>query len=130
MWQKNKDGDVLCLDCHSDVKQEHANKTGSSPERPAAATTSNGSGAPASTGRRTRLRNAKGRPSKAAEKQKSANSHGNSPSQAAQGGNAGGAQRKGGGASGRRSLTKGKPVKAPKPAATIVTSDTILHKVN
>ena len=149
MWQKNKEGEVLCLQCYSEAtsqEEQNASTSGPGPVRAstAAAGSSNASssnggagssatnGSAGSTGRRTRLRNAKGRLMKAAatEKQKTSASSPSVAQVAVGGGHVGNAAKKGGGVSGRRSLVKGKPAKATKPPATIVTSDTILHKVS
>lgn len=94
MWEKNKDGEVLCLECHSSLRQEVATDrpivaaaaTPSTPSSSLSNLVSNKSAAVADTlsvtsssssetqpqppaavvtGRRTRLRNAKGRYGKA-----------------------------------------------------------------
>ena len=145
MWHKNKEGEILCLACNSEPKASPSTiseRQQQQPQQQATATPTSGPGnhtataAPSTNtgpGRRTRLRNAKGRYGKAAERAK-----GPSPSQhhhqdAHTGSSSGVAsQRKGGGATttGRRSLLKGRPTKAPRFAPSIVTSDRILHKVS
>ena len=144
MWEKNKEGEVLCLECHSSTRHESPSSTVSSrAEPPSTSTVAHSNETPTTsqaeqplstvTLRRTRLRNTKGRYGKAPEKTKAGNplppsspTPGNSlppPPPAA---------RKGGatsGPSGRRSLLKGKPNKGPAFSTNIVTSDTILHKV-
>lgn len=138
MWEKNKEGEVLCLECHSNSIQD-----------PAAAATSTDQPAPSNreealsagfTGRRTRLRNAKGRYGKMHDKTKNNGSHtpasSTSPAPVPTSTNlsppvtSANVPRKGGVANGRRSLLKvGKPTKAPTLVANVVTSDIILHKV-
>lgn len=146
MWEKNKEGEVLCLECNSSTRQELASTASSRSEQPsapsnetAATASPTTSSAPTETPlsvvtRRTRLRNAKGRYGKAPDKTKI---HTPSPSPASSSNSLGGnspantSQRKGGGTvtSGRRSLLKGKPNRAPAFTANVVTSDSILHKV-
>lgn len=146
MWEKNKEGEVLCLECNSSTRQELASTAGTRSEQPsapsnetAATASPTTSSAPTETPlsvvtRRTRLRNAKGRYGKAPDKTKI---HTPSPSPASSSNSLGGnspantSQRKGGGTvtSGRRSLLKGKPNRAPAFTANVVTSDSILHKV-
>lgn len=146
MWEKSKEGEVLCLECNSSTRQELASTASTRSEQPTvpsndtvATASPTASSAPTTEAplsvvtRRTRLRNAKGRYGKAPDKTKvhtpsspatSANSlGGNSPANTS--------QRKGGGTStsGRRSLLKGKPNRAPVFSANVVTSDSILHKV-
>ena len=134
MWEKNKEGEVLCLECHSNTRQDSANTSSSNPEQPVApGNETTAAGAQTETQhavRRTRLRNAKGRYGKTLEKTtKAANSHTSAASSALGGNSTAAHHRKGGVAPGRRSLLKGKPNKTPTFAATVVTSDTILHKV-
>ena len=137
MWEKNKEGEVLCLECHSNTRQDSANTSSSNPEQPVApGNETTAAGAQTETQqatvavRRTRLRNAKGRYGKTLEKTtKAANSHTSAASSALGGNSTAAYHRKGGVAPGRRSLLKGKPNKTPTFAATVVTSDTILHKV-
>ena len=155
MWEKNKEGDVLCLECHSNSRQEpaasvvppHSERPTSTPDRE---TTSTSSDTPTGfTGRRTRLRTAKGRYGKApaAEKTASTPSSSTSPAPPQQAGipspappqpsppqqqteNSTSSQKKGSINSGRRSLIRETtPMKAPTFDATIITSDTVLHKV-
>ena len=158
MWEKNKEGEILCLECHSNSRQEPASVVSRS-ERP---TSSHSNGEPVVTtesseppstsagftGRRTRLRNAKGRYGKAPAIEKATKNSATPPSSASpapMGGSQSPAppsssqqqtesntssQKKGNTSSGRRSLIKvTKPTKAPTFDATIVTSDTVLHKV-
>ena len=134
MWEKNKEGEVLCLECHSNTRQDSANTSSSNPEQPVNETTAAGAQTetqqPTVAVRRTRLRNAKGRYGKTLEKTtKAANSQTSATSSALGGNSTAAHHRKGGVAPGRRSLLKGKPNKTPTFAATVVTSDTILHKV-
>ena len=131
MWEKNKEGEVLCLECYSNSIQEPANSRGAA-DQPSLSNreTAADSGF---TGRRTRLRNAKGRYGKAPEKTKIHAASSASASPTPTNGNPpqpSSTHRKGGGSTGRRSLAKlVAPNKAPSVAASIITSDSILHKV-
>ena len=133
MWEKNKEGEVLCLECHSSTRHEPSSSVNARAEQPSAVAHSNEAPStsqaeqPLSTVtlRRTRLRNTKGRYGKAPEKAKAGNSlPPSSPTPSSTLPPPPPAAKKGGatsGPSGRRSLLKGKPNKAPNFSTNIVT---------
>lgn len=135
MWHKADEGTVLCLECHGNADKSSGGSKTNLPQQISAQNSQNGhknhdngqqngqstSGSGTNgQNRRTRLRekNSKGKQGKSGEKQRGNNSH-------AQWVTSRGQQK------GRRTTFKQqKPMKAPKSEATVVTSDSIIHKVH
>ena len=114
MWHRGEEGEVVCLGCHSAEKSSKSSTMSETSSQNGHSASNQGSTPPR---RNTRLRDKGGRTkqSKGGEKQRVSSLPG-SGSRAQQ-------------MKSRRTILKQRPVRAAKSQPTIVTSDSVIHKV-
>ncbi len=159
MWHKNEDGSILCLECRSNEKaateshpvppatnktcpdkdgKENSGSSNSSEssetsgQNGANGTVTGNTNASNSHGRRTRLRERAARGKQAGKAAETTKSRGTASQPSGTGSNGGGKtsqQKAASSGGGRRQLKQARPQRAPKPRTSIITSDSVVHKV-